>query len=340
MNDFRQPIWKMRGQAMVEMAIIAAAILVPLLLLIPLLGKQIDIKHSSVQAARYEAWEYTVWYSGNGERPDGFHAPSEQPVKSTTNTQRESRRRFFSDNTLPITAADSGGWQQADSNPLWKDHTDELIYTGGIGNDSTYTANDWTPDPTGIFTGVLGALDTVFELLADIASFLNLDVGFTAINIKGYFHNKVAVNTEPVQGYFSDEPLFPATTVRAQAGVLADGWNAGGKPHAEFQIGGIVPTKILGEILEKTPFKEVMSVIGIFVPELRPCNPWIPLYSGDAGSLWLGHIDFDTVHPDRLTGDDADGHVCDAGKVCNFEPRPQRTPTVVDASNNVCAYVP
>lgn len=325
---------------MVEMAIVSAAILVPLLLLIPLLGKQVDIKHSTIQAARYEAWEYTVWYSGSGEQPDGFHSPASQPVKTTTATQREARQRFFSDPNLPITNSDSSGWNTNQRNPLWQTHVGQSLYSGAVGDDSHIAANQWTPDPTGIFTGILGALDTVFELLADIASFLSIDVGFTAINVKGFFHTKVAVDTQPVQGFITDTPLFPGTTVNAQAGVLADGWNAGGRPHAEFQIGGIVPTKILGEILEKSPFQEVMSVIGLFAPELRPCDPWIPLYNGDAGSLWLGYIDFDSVHPDRLTGDDSDGHVCDAGKVCNFDPRPVRTPTVVDSSNKVCAYVP
>ncbi|MDZ7736787.1 MAG: hypothetical protein U5P41_12355 [Gammaproteobacteria bacterium] len=87
-----------RGQAMVELAIIAAAILVPLLLLIPLLGKQIDLKHQTIQAARYQAWEYTVWYTDSGRLPDGF-SDATQPIKSTTVTEREARRRFFSDNT-------------------------------------------------------------------------------------------------------------------------------------------------------------------------------------------------------------------------------------------------
>ena len=53
---------------MTETLITASTILVPLLLLIPLFGKYIDIKHSAIQAARYEAWEYTVWYGNNAKR--------------------------------------------------------------------------------------------------------------------------------------------------------------------------------------------------------------------------------------------------------------------------------
>lgn len=323
---------------MVELAIVAAAVLVPLFLLIPLLGKEIDIKHRTIQAARYQAWEYTVWYTGNAQLPDGFDDVS-QPVKSTSVTEREARRRFFSTNTLPIEYGDRSGWDDADRNPLWQTHVGTSLYTGGDGPDSYFTANDDTPDPTYIFSGILDALDTVFSLMADIASFLNIDVGFTAINTEGYFHTRVDIPTQPVQGFQSANPLFPTTNVVAQAAVLGDGWNAGGRAHAEHQVGGIVPTKVLGEILEKEPFKTALSVIGIFIPEFRPCNPTVPLYSGDAGSFWLGFIDFDTVHPDRLDGSDSDGHACFGGN-CEFTGVAERIPTVIDSSENICGYRP
>ena len=65
-------------------------------------------------------------------------------------------------------------------------------------------------------------------------------------------------------------------------------------------------------------------------PELRLCNPggiWGP---NDKGSLWLGHIDIDAVHPDRLIADMSDPdnrgtHSCDAAGMCDFEPIVPRT---------------
>lgn len=329
-----------RGQAMTELAIIAAAFLVPLFLLIPLLGKQIDIKHSAIQAARYQAWEYTVWYSGAGERPRGFSAVT-QPVKSTTVTQEEAQRRFFSDTTIGInTNQDRQGWSVDDSNPLWYSHTGLRLYSTDTGPASYFSANQRTPDVTGVLVTILGILETVFGFMADIAAFLNINVGFTAINSRGYFHTGVDAMTREVTGFLSDEPIFAATHNVAQAGVMADGWNAGGRAHAEFQTGGIVPSKILGELLSNEPFQTAMSIIGIFMPEFRPCDPTIPLFSGDAGSLWLGHIDFDTVHPDRLLDEDGNKvgkHECDDGGFCTFDPEPDRTPTVV--SSRTCAYV-
>ncbi|MDZ7736788.1 MAG: hypothetical protein U5P41_12360 [Gammaproteobacteria bacterium] len=79
---------------------------------------------------------------------------------------------------MPIEYGDRGGWESDDENPLWRTHVGGRLYDGDDGPDSYFTANDDTPDPTFIFSGILDALDTVFELMADIASFLNIDVGF------------------------------------------------------------------------------------------------------------------------------------------------------------------
>jgi len=150
---------------MTELLITASMVLVPLLLLIPLLGKYIDIKHSTIQAARYEAWEYTVWYNGtnNGQsddRPDGY--PNTQPVKSLTQTQMESRRRFFSDISLPIANDDKTvGWRSdpGERNPLWMDHEGNMLWDGTIESGILPKHNEDTPD----FTG--GVMDFLVDII-------------------------------------------------------------------------------------------------------------------------------------------------------------------------------
>ena len=87
---------KINGQAMTEFLICASFALIPLFLGISLLAKYIDIKQAAIQAARYQAWEYTVWYGNDSEPMTGFNAVT-QPIKSTSATQNETRRRFFSD---------------------------------------------------------------------------------------------------------------------------------------------------------------------------------------------------------------------------------------------------
>ena len=56
------------GQAIVEMLVAAMFFLVPLFLVVAALGKFADIQTTTSEAARYAAWERTVWFSDAGWR--------------------------------------------------------------------------------------------------------------------------------------------------------------------------------------------------------------------------------------------------------------------------------
>ena len=49
------------GQAMTEFVIGVVLFALPVFLLIPVVGKYLDMRATAVQAARYVAWERTVW---------------------------------------------------------------------------------------------------------------------------------------------------------------------------------------------------------------------------------------------------------------------------------------
>jgi hypothetical protein len=135
----------------------------------------------------------------------------------------------------------------------------------------------------------------------------------------------------------------------ATAAVLTDGWNVGGLGHTINQTGGMVPTKILDSLIDSVPaLNPVLEVASIIAPEWRFCNPTLidhPLdfvegsyakWDGGTkdyivyddqdhappkgnGSLWLGYMNIDAVHPDRLeSGGNQD---CPDG-ICNFDPAP------------------
>jgi hypothetical protein len=61
----------------------------------------------------------------------------------------------------------------------------------------------------------------------------------------------------------------------------------------------------------------VWDIVTILIPEWRRCNPAIPhpMDPNGNGSLWLGYINVDAVHPDRL--DIGGNHDCPDG-ICNF----------------------
>ncbi|MCG8379453.1 MAG: hypothetical protein MI865_08275, partial [Proteobacteria bacterium] len=149
--------YKQSGQAMTESVIAASFVLVPLFLLIPLLGKYIDLHQTAIQAARYEAWEYTVWYSDQNEVPlnavdnTGTQLRSPAiPVKNIATLQAESRLRFFSReahsrNAIERDLIGEGTWNISDANPFWQDHADNSLLANTTSINSTLVSNNNTP---------------------------------------------------------------------------------------------------------------------------------------------------------------------------------------------------
>ena len=342
------------GQAMTELLITASFVLVPLFLLIPLLGKYIDIKSSSIQAARYEAWEYTVWYANDSQTPDGFPG-GPMPVKSPKELQSESRRRLFSKPGLELNAADkSAGWLESDRKPLWQDHAGLSLYDGGLGTitpsgtpRSRVLSSEPTPDVLAV-REVTGALPLTFSaafpyfatgLPIPLPSILRPPTDFdAAINTGGYSQSIVAVPISTPPGLVDvrtlegeagvDVAIDIGTLVfNTEAAVLSDGWNAGGVEHTFDRVGGIVPTNVLSEMMSGVPgLAEVLAVATYLTPELRGCDPPIPhpMDPEDDGSLWLGYIDIDAVPPDRL---ESGGSIVCSDGMCDFDPpRTEQSP--------------
>ena len=351
---------------MTETLITAALVLVPLLLLIPLLGKYIDIKHATIQSARYQAWEYTVWYSSDDERDDPLSSAERSTgfvdgngnsldniSKTTAQVQIEARRRFFSETDSEIKGDDKAtDWNMDERNRLWTDHRGESLVLDNF-SDNPPTPSADTPDLTfGILNILLDAISAIAGAMAWALGAIGSDVGFTMINTDAYSSSQVQFPItapaglidfpNPITGLYDDSTLDLNFT--GNAAVLTDGWNAGGLGHTINQTGGLVITKMIGEVIEAIPgVRTALDVITLLVPEWRLCNPSIDHFLdtnygtiakwegndytnyadgtlGNNGSLWLGYMNVDAIHPDRL--DVVDGtHDCPDG-ICNFDPEP------------------
>lgn len=343
-----------RGQAMTEFLVCASFVLVPLFLGISLLAKYIDIKQTAIQAARYEVWEYTVWYAADSELRSGFDDTEEidgvtishvQPVKSLAETHQETRQRFFTNpgteaTTLPITDTDADtGWTIASRNPLWTDHTGGRLYSGVDGAAASLQNSQATPTVPilgDIVQVISDGIGFIFEIFGDIVGLTGSSVGFDAINNDAYAQStismQVAVNPTFVTNY--DNIKGPAGTSNeltggtmdfdVSAAVVSDAWNAGGKSHTYNQVGGTAPITLLASVLDRIPLiTDVWNAVALLAPELRLCNPGGLYPADDKGSLWLGHIDIDATHPDRLidpaTGDTVGSHSCNDAGICNFD---------------------
>lgn len=302
------------GQATLETLIASAFVLVPLFIMVSLLGKLIDVRHSAIQAARYESWEYTVWYSDERQRPDGFTRVV--PVKDLARLRNETRKRFFSRTDLVLQDADGRGWSRRERRPLWTDHAGRSLYGQSVPVDRHVVEGPDDPPGSGLAGGVVQAINgamrvirVVFRAMSRIMGWFGIRAGFTVTNPEGYFASAVEVPVRISPVPFGLTPAdargnpFP-TRLRftAGAGVLSDGWNAGGRDHAAFQVGGLVPTKLL-DIPALNTVRDIVSRI-FLAPELG------------SDSLQFGYIAHDAVHPDRLEPAGAQACVPRVSAIC------------------------
>lgn len=97
------------GNALAETLVTLLAI-APFLAGVPLLGKQLDIKQKSYDAARYAAWERTVWRSD---------ASSNR--KSEDDISLEARDRTLGSPLAGVVAVQTLRTEGVTENPLWRD---------------------------------------------------------------------------------------------------------------------------------------------------------------------------------------------------------------------------
>src|SRR3954467_5384209 len=103
MNRYRET-----GNAMAETIVVLLA-LSPFIVGIPLLGKQLDIKHKSYDTARYSVWERTVW------RSDGA-----SNRKSEDDIALETRDRALGSPLAGVTDVETVRSEGITENPLWR----------------------------------------------------------------------------------------------------------------------------------------------------------------------------------------------------------------------------
>ncbi len=270
MSSFTLPY----GQALTEFLVSASFVLVPLFLIVPVVGKYIDLKQTTVVAARYGAWEYTVHAERASDYASGFRAlPSRAlPVKSHGRLNAETLRRFYSDSRLPLdTQGDSQlGYRAQDRNPLWTYHDGSPIVKPPTG---AATGPLQTPDPARLTTGMLSAMAEVTGLWKRMLQAVGTDAGFDAIDTRGRFRMAVRVPVAEAPGYrvfnqASAGPLFLSPLglhMQARAAVLTESWEAGGRDQATYQSRGLVPSALL-----RRPMRPLQHLANfLLTPELR-----------------------------------------------------------------------
>lgn len=240
---------RIRGQSTVELLVLSL-VLLPLFLIVPLLGKQLDIAQAAASASRYIAFEGMV-----------RHGSSLQPWKSDAQLADEVRRRFFSTSDAPVKTDDLAGDFSAHRNPLWTDHRGDPLLPAFAANLGAVSQRAALTQPVGaVFASGMG-LDTdnlhagtVRVAVADVAALEPFD----ALGLRIQRHTTVLVDSWSASG---------PEGVRAV--LRRDRWN----PAGHFPFGPldavISPLRPFAAVLEGSQLPEIGRVDPDVVPEDR-----------------------------------------------------------------------
>lgn len=266
---------RQRGQALAEMAILAA-VLVPMFLLVPILGKYSHVRQTTHQAARAAAWEATVVHD------------YEWTKLSRAEQEMLLLDRHFARADAPITSVPaSAAASDRLGNPMLNTFSDrELVKRAGV------TLAPYRNESAGAVMKLLEGAGGVIESLP--GEFPPNKDGLVTASLDVAVENLTASDGSPATWLTPFDRLN--VTMSSSHTVLADTWSAAGngvegepshsrKRSVHEQVSSLVPSSMLGgaaEVLENLDALELLPVIGT-VSRLRP-----------------GYIEPDIVPVDRL----------------------------------------
>ncbi|HEY6643039.1 hypothetical protein [Povalibacter sp.] len=212
-----------RGNAMAE-TIVTLLALAPFIVGIPLLGKQLDIKHKTYDSTRYAVWERTVW------RSDGA-----SNRKSEDDITLEARDRTLGSPLAGLIDVERLRTQGITENALWRDwQRQRLLHYEDNAMPVNLTYNERpTPVDVGLFLvpgiaygdGVVGNVQQLLQL-----SSLNL-------SRRAFASSTIAVGVRPSLGRLADHPVTLGEREapeadrgqivhRASGAILSDTWSS------------------------------------------------------------------------------------------------------------------
>ncbi|MGX5201356.1 hypothetical protein [Aliikangiella sp. IMCC44632] len=271
---------RVKGQAIVEAIIAISSVLIVAAILLPLLTKFIETRQASEQAARYVAWERTVWKQSGSNK---------LAVKSNSELQNEVHWRFLSNQDAALSSDDklsSKTWSSDKNiNPMLTTQQthqfkpDNLI--AGLENNSSSASNKNKSEQLFSITSKESKTPGFGSTIGSILSVLDF-AGFK-LNQKGLFGSEVSFKFANLNGIapFEDIDL----SVKDELFVLSDGWNASGRRDTQKKVQGLTPSSLLD--------------VG-FLNTVRDGIGWLPFAKEiRSSSLQFGRVDTEQVPEQR-----------------------------------------
>lgn len=241
----KTPSLRMYGSATVELIVTLLA-LAPFLVGIPLLGKQLDIKHKAYDATRYSAWERTVW-SNAGPRNR----------KSDEEISLESRDRALGDPRSGLISTLAVREQGVGENPLWRDSGNRRMVRSQDGADGIRFALEEQQSPVDVgywFVPGIAHGQGPIERVAETLQVRNLNLnryGFatasTSIAIRPLL-SRAAQRSPSLDPAVEGESVARPLVQQAAAAILSDTWSALDENSMRRRIDDVTTNELIEEL--------------------------------------------------------------------------------------------
>ena len=221
-------IRRQQGTAIAEV-IVALLAIAPFLIGIPLLGKQLDVKHKSFDTTRYAVWERTVWRDGGDSR------------KQASDIALEARDRVLGDPRAAVVATETLRNDGVTENRFWRDAANQRLLAYAA-NDSPLAIEERAErepvDVGALFVpafayggGVIGTAASVLqvrELGMNPRTFASASAD---IALRPVLTNRAQAAVSLRRADPAD-PSMASLTQRATGAILSDTWSS--RDEAEF----------------------------------------------------------------------------------------------------------
>jgi hypothetical protein len=233
------------GNATVELIVSMLAV-APFLVGIPLLGKQLDVKHKAYDSARYSVWERTVWSSAGAANR-----------KSDTDISLESRDRLLGDPRSGIIPIDRVRELGLSENPLWRDAEARRIVSHGSGATGFDLELAERPSPVDVGRWIAPGVAYGEGSAGRIGEALQLH--HLGLNRHGLASASASIAVRPILARaFGESPSLGVATRRqrveeelaqgASAAILSDTWSARDEHTMQRHVDDVTTNELIEEI--------------------------------------------------------------------------------------------
>lgn len=249
----KPPVIRMRqrGQAMVEFIVAALFFLVPMFLAIVVLGKFSDVQHTSNMAARYAAWERTVWYDDTGTKFGTINAANH---KTTPQIANEISMRLINNRASAVTViknTDRNATSFANgTDPMWKDNEGKAYLDDYTQKTAAITRETPNTDIVGGAVNLITSLPLPSAVTGTIAPPVSNDT----LAVATFSLNKMAQNSQAYRRLWPKSTVWVAdwtgVDFAATGAILSNTWYANGSGSTKLMVEEMVPmAKGLGDVV-------------------------------------------------------------------------------------------